>query len=77
MISKAEGMYHQIVEARHLTDSVRLILGLPILGNTISSHESSPSSCNDLVDSNSAHCDTLTIGTDEDSFERAINTSYL
>lgn len=73
MISKAEGIYYQMVEAVHLTDAIRLILGLPILGNSDSSHNSSPASCT-YVDSTLTN--TSAVG-DEEGYERAINTSYL
>ncbi|XP_053612479.1 TBC1 domain family member 15 isoform X2 [Plodia interpunctella] len=32
ILSSAEGIYHQIVSAPHLTDQIRVILGLPALG---------------------------------------------
>lgn len=32
MLVKAEGIFHQIKEAEHLTDNIRAILGLPIVG---------------------------------------------
>lgn len=33
MLNKAEGIFYQIKEAEHLTDNIRFILGLPLLGN--------------------------------------------
>lgn len=33
MLNKAEGIFYQIKEAEHLTDNIRFILGLPILGS--------------------------------------------
>lgn len=35
MLNKAEGIFYQIKEAEHLTDNIRFILGLPILGSQI------------------------------------------
>ncbi|KAJ8721258.1 hypothetical protein PYW07_002033 [Mythimna separata] len=37
ILSTAEGIYHQVVSAPHLTDQIRIILGLPTLGITTSS----------------------------------------
>lgn len=71
VISKAEGMYNQIIAAEHLTDSVRFIIGLPMLGNAIiDSKEASP----DLSDL--APCSTNG-EVDEASYESAISNSFL
>lgn len=69
VISKAEGMYNQIVDAEHLTDAVRLIIGLPILGNAsiVNSKEASP----DISDL------TINGDTDEVSYENALTNSFL
>lgn len=32
ILSTAEGIYHQIVSAPHLTDQIRVIIGLPTVG---------------------------------------------
>lgn len=34
ILSTAEGIFHQIVSAPHLTDQIRIILGLPTIGRT-------------------------------------------
>lgn len=39
ILSTAEGIYHQVVSAPHLTDQLRMVLGLPTL-NVTSSHHS-------------------------------------
>ncbi|CAH0750484.1 unnamed protein product [Diatraea saccharalis] len=39
ILSSAEGIYHQILSAPHLTDQIRVILGLPTVGTSTSSEE--------------------------------------
>jgi hypothetical protein len=39
MLVKAEGIFHQIKEAEHLTDNIRVILGLPLVGTQPSTEE--------------------------------------
>ncbi|XP_068632410.1 TBC1 domain family member 15 isoform X2 [Battus philenor] len=34
ILSTAEGIYHQIISASHLTDQIRVIIGLPTVGGT-------------------------------------------
>ncbi|KAF5270074.1 hypothetical protein FQA39_LY08486 [Lamprigera yunnana] len=71
MISKAEGMYNQIVAAEHLTDSIRLIIGLPILGTIIAdSKEASP----DISDLGPG---SVNSEIDECNYESAISNSFL
>lgn len=41
ILSTAEGIYHQIVSAPHLTDQIRTILGLPTLNHSTSTHSES------------------------------------
>jgi hypothetical protein len=41
ILSSAEGIYHQIISAPHLTDQIRVILGLPTV-NTSTSTTSDP-----------------------------------
>ncbi|CAH0581583.1 unnamed protein product [Chrysodeixis includens] len=38
ILSTAEGIYHQVVSAPHLTDQIRVILGLPTLNISTSTH---------------------------------------
>lgn len=33
ILSTAEGIYHQIISAPHLTDEIRIILGIPTVAN--------------------------------------------
>lgn len=40
LLVKAEGIFHQIKEAQHLTDSVRSIVGLPLVGKESTTEES-------------------------------------
>uniref|UniRef100_A0A2A4IWY5 TBC1 domain family member 15 n=1 Tax=Heliothis virescens TaxID=7102 RepID=A0A2A4IWY5_HELVI len=40
ILSTAEGIYHQVVSAPHLTDQIRIILGLPTLNISTSTHSS-------------------------------------
>ena len=37
ILSTAEGIYHQVVSAPHITDQIRMVLGLPALNITTSS----------------------------------------
>jgi len=75
VISKAEGMYNQIIAADHLTDSIRLIIGLPVVGNTVvlDSKEASP----DLSDLAPGSLEAVHIEGDEVGYERAISNSFL
>ncbi|XP_026732450.1 TBC1 domain family member 15 isoform X7 [Trichoplusia ni] len=41
ILSTAEGIYHQVVSAPHLTDQIRVILGLPTLNISTSTHSES------------------------------------
>ncbi|XP_050561989.1 TBC1 domain family member 15 isoform X3 [Spodoptera frugiperda] len=41
ILSTAEGIYHQVVSAPHLTDQIRIILGLPTMSNSTSTHSGS------------------------------------
>ncbi|XP_056639097.1 TBC1 domain family member 15 [Diorhabda sublineata] len=82
MLNKAEGIYYQIKESDHLTDNIRIILGLPLLHSqtSYSSHEQSP--FEDSVISNNAsqpRCslDNIRISPDEVAYERSINSSFL
>lgn len=82
MLNKAEGIFYQIKEAEHTTDNIRLIVGLPLLGNptSYSSHEQSP--FEDSTDiSNGAHpycsVENARLSPDENSYERSISASFL
>ncbi|CAH1646457.1 unnamed protein product [Spodoptera littoralis] len=41
ILSTAEGIYHQIMSAPHLTDQIRIILGLPPMSTSTSTHSGS------------------------------------
>ncbi|XP_022814351.1 TBC1 domain family member 15 isoform X4 [Spodoptera litura] len=41
ILSTAEGIFHQIMSAPHLTDQIRIILGLPPMSTSTSSHSGS------------------------------------
>ncbi|KAG5893896.1 hypothetical protein JTB14_001079 [Gonioctena quinquepunctata] len=83
MLNKAEGIYYQIKEADHLTDNIRLILGLPILQtqNSYGSHEQSPfeDSSAELSNSTQPCCsvENVRISPDEVSYEREISLKYI
>lgn len=81
MLNKAEGIYYQIKEADHTTDNIRLILGLPLLGNqnSFSSHEQSPFEDSSEL-SNENQCvseDNNRLTPDELAYERAISATLL
>lgn len=79
MLNKAEGLFHQIKEAEHLTNEVRLILGLPLVRNNNileSSDEISPSDISDST--NGQQLEKVLINGDEEvSYERAISNTFL
>ncbi|CAH1995219.1 unnamed protein product [Acanthoscelides obtectus] len=86
MLNKAEGIYHQVKEAEHLSDDIRLLLGLPLLGNQNSSygsggsHEQSPfEDSADLSNGTQPQCseENVRISPDEGVFERALVASFL
>lgn len=81
MINKAEGIYYQIIEADHLTNEVRLILGLPIASTNHSLDNSDISPLDTSNDSNGQQpcsLETISIGPDaEIHYERSINHSFL
>lgn len=81
MINKAEGIYHQIKEAEHLTNEVRLILGLPLVRNNVleSSDEISPLENSDSNNEQQTHSlETISInGDSEVTYERALSNTYL
>lgn len=82
MLNKAEGIFYQIKEADHLTDNIRLILGLPLLGNQTSfgSHEQSP--FDDSAELNNgaqpySSLEHVRVSPDEVTYERSLNSSFL
>lgn len=86
MLNKAEGIYNQIKEADHLTDSVRSILGLPLIGTKNrgseeqSSQQESPFESPDLSTPRTEPCcsvDNVRISPDEIAFEKSISSSFL
>lgn len=78
MLNKAEGLFYQIKEAEHLTNEVRLILGLPFVRNNNVLESSDEISPLENIDSNNEH-ERISINgdTDEVTYERAINNTYL
>ncbi|XP_072939281.1 TBC1 domain family member 15 isoform X2 [Epargyreus clarus] len=42
ILSTAEGIYHQVVSAPHLTDQIRIILGMPTVGPTVTDPDPEP-----------------------------------
>lgn len=84
MLNKAEGIFHQIKEAEHLTNEVRLILGLPLVMKSNNFLESADdiSPLDVSNDSNNGQqpssLDTISINGDaEVTYERALTSSYL
>lgn len=82
MLNKAEGIFYQIKESDHLSDNVRLILGMPLLQTQTSygSHEQSPfEDSTELSNSTQPCCsvDNVRISPDEVAYERSINSSFL
>lgn len=52
ILSTAEGIYHQVVSAPHLTDQIRIILGLPTLGITTSNQSEDEEASTSKVEPN-------------------------
>ncbi|XP_021194321.3 TBC1 domain family member 15 isoform X2 [Helicoverpa armigera] len=52
ILSTAEGIYHQVVSAPHLTDQIRIILGLPTLNISTSTHSESDEPTTSKVEAN-------------------------
>lgn len=72
ILSRAEGIYNQIIEAEHLTDNIRIILGLPVQENEIND-----STIVSIDGDQASSMEAVNFGPDEETFERSINGSYL
>lgn len=78
MLNKAEGIFYQITEAEHLTNEVRLILGLPLVRNNNFLESSDEISPLDTSESNNGCLEAISInGDSEVTYERALSNSYL
>lgn len=82
MLNKAEGMFYQIKEAELTTDNIRLILGLPLLGNpnSLGSHEQSPFDFSAELGNGTAACcsvENSRLSPDENSYERSLSATFL
>lgn len=78
MLSKAEGIYHQITAASHLTDSVRVILGLKPVGGSDNPDSNLTSSVEDDSEThNSIENVNCRADLSESAFERSLDLSYL
>lgn len=83
MLNKAEGLFHQIKEAEHLTNDVRFILGLPLVRNNNfleSNEDISPLDTSNESTNGHQPCslEAVLIGGDSEvTYERAIGNSYL
>ncbi|KAL0831600.1 hypothetical protein ABMA28_002382 [Loxostege sticticalis] len=52
ILSSAEGIYHQVVSAPHLTDQIRIILGIPPLNTTTSTSSDEATTSNSVQQAN-------------------------
>ncbi|XP_076255657.1 TBC1 domain family member 15/17 [Rhynchophorus ferrugineus] len=81
MICKAEGIFHQINDSDYLSDSVRPILGLPVIGtNNLDSHEQSPFESPDISSTGTQPCcsvENVRISPDEIAYEDSIGSNFL
>lgn len=75
MLNKAEGIYYQIKNAEHLNDSIRVILGLPLLGHNCS-YDNQPSPLLDSNDISNSSAPGASADNEEEVFERAISLNY-
>ncbi|KAJ9587779.1 hypothetical protein L9F63_018805 [Diploptera punctata] len=84
-LSKAEGIYHQLMSAVKLPDVVRRIIGLEPLGEPDDDEEQNSTCQNDVLSTSenglngpeSLETVTFTADTGEVAFERSLNLSYL
>ncbi|KAJ8919514.1 hypothetical protein NQ315_002135 [Exocentrus adspersus] len=81
MLNKAEGIFHQIKDAEHLTDNIRILLGLPLTGTgPFESHEQSPfdisSELSNGTKENGSR-ENVRLSPDEVTYEKSINSSFL
>jgi len=85
-ISKAEGIYYQLMSVEHqVPDDVRVIIGLEPLHKSSSTNgsedetSSNAQACNGSRNSrrNSSDSANVKLGDDEVSFERGLNMSYM
>lgn len=78
MLSKAEGIYHQITAASHLTDPIRIILGMKPVGGSDNADSNLTSSIEDDSETqNSIENDTCRSDLSEAAFDTSIQLSYL
>lgn len=76
ILDKAEGTYNQIKEAPHTTDTVKMILGLPVPRKRVQSYsldESVSNSCNQATTSSE---ETRNSSPEENVYETSLNLSY-
>lgn len=80
MLSKAEGIYEQIISASHLTNSVRYILGLEIIPDEFTVAEninSEEEDVDNIVNNISPTSESIHFHPDaEVAFTRSIDLSY-
>lgn len=74
MLSKAEGIYHQITAATHLNDTIRVILGLKPVGDA-DMHDSNVTSS--IEEDTSLENVTIRPDLSEVAFEASLSHSYL
>nr|XP_023026580.1 TBC1 domain family member 15 [Leptinotarsa decemlineata] len=87
MLNKAEGIYHEIKEAEHLTDHIRSILGLPIpliqSSSSRGSHEPSPfeeaiaEEGSNAEEQPGSSSEKITIAPDEILYEKSLSANFL
>lgn len=83
ILSDAQGIYYQIKESRQSNDIIKLLLGLPITGNSFNdTHETSPfeeniGSCSgsNMQPQNSQ--ESVRLSPDENSFDKCISSNFL
>ncbi|XP_026732448.1 TBC1 domain family member 15 isoform X5 [Trichoplusia ni] len=66
ILSTAEGIYHQVVSAPHLTDQIRVILGLPTLNISTSTHSESEQASTSKVENGTDRNERNMFGQDMD-----------
>ncbi|XP_063618793.1 TBC1 domain family member 15 isoform X2 [Cydia splendana] len=79
ILSTAEGMYHQIISAHHLTDQIRIILGMTPLNVSVSTNsddEPTTSGANGMEKSENARDPLLNPGMDEVMYQIGLDMNF-
>lgn len=80
MLENAAGIHIQLVNAPELSNTVRAIIGLPLVEDTAAeANTGPPTPTNEFEDAQEESAESVTLATHlgEAAFERALNTQFL